>query len=143
MSYDLNFWKPSGKQEQEPEEIYDLLCDGQKVKGLGKMPIKQIHKLMVEAFPETEDSDPPRIPFKNGTVDVTLCANYVRFDFSGNLPKRAREVLTALMAGLGCSMFDAEFGEWYDREELVYLANSGTSELPSAINDLLQAATED
>lgn len=114
MSYDLNFWKQKPGMTLDPQEIYERLCNGDRVEGLEELPVEKMLASVRTAFADGWTQlgaltwDGPEKAFQ-----IYTTSQYFRVDCYG-MSGEDMNVFIDIGSDFGCPLYDPQVGKRFD-----------------------------
>jgi hypothetical protein len=114
MSYELNFWRQLPGVTNDPQSIYERLCEGERVEGLEDLPIEQIVTRIAETFVDGwERIDPSNWESSEGAFQVSTTPQSFRIDCYG-LEGEVMNLFIDIGTEFGSCLYDPQTGVRFD-----------------------------
>ncbi|HEX3357918.1 MAG TPA: hypothetical protein VHS31_13180 [Tepidisphaeraceae bacterium] len=116
MSYDLGFWRYKAGVKLEHQEVYEQLCDDQRVEGVEDLPIDKLILRFNELFTDWEKIDD--VTFEGGDLggfQLFTTRQFFRvicYNMSGEEMNKFVEIGIEF----GCPLYDPQVGQRFEGE---------------------------
>ncbi|MDB5174416.1 MAG: hypothetical protein JWN51_3189 [Phycisphaerales bacterium] len=113
MSYDILFWKQKRGFRAEPEVIYRDLLKPENLKGLQRLPVKQILGELKKLFSDFNQKERfPLVTTDTGSIEPGWSEKHFSFTSRpGGSNEHEMHMLVRLMQKFGCPLYDPQLNK--------------------------------